>query len=213
MRPTNPEALHDVVAIGVSADGIGALHSILGSLPKEFPAAVVLVMHRGPTSAGALEQILGRRSGLPVKEVKGGEPLTAGAVYVAPADRHLLVNDGHLELKQTEKIHFSRPSIDVLFNSVAKIYGNRAIGVLLSGAGRDGATGLHAIKARGGTTVVQDPGQARFPNLPRAAIAADGIDFVLPIESIGPALARLVSIGRRQGSSSQAVTRTLEEAG
>src|SRR5262245_9079937 len=195
--PLDPSraGLPNLVAIGVSAEGIGGIHSILGSLPKEFPAPVLLVMDRGPISGGALEQILARRSGLPVKEVKGGEPLTAGTVYVAPADQHLLVNDGHLEVKQTEKIYFSRPSIDVLFKSVAKIYGDRAIGVLLSGAGRGGATGLHAIKARGGTTVVQDPRQARFPNLPRAAIAADGIDFVLPIESIGPALTRLVSIG------------------
>src|SRR5262245_5887502 len=173
----NPEALPNLVAIGVSADGIGAIHSILGSLPKDFPAAVVLVMHRSPKSAGGLEQILARRSGLPVKEVKGGEPLIAGTVYVAPADGHLLVNDGHLEVKQTERVNCSRPSMDVLFKSVAKIYRTRAIGVLLSGAGRDGAIGLHAIKARGGTTFIQDPGQAKFPALPRAAIEADGIDF------------------------------------
>jgi two-component system chemotaxis response regulator CheB len=147
-----------------------------------------------------------------VKEVNGKEPLTAGTVYLAPADQHLLVNDGHLEVQQTERINFSRPSIDVLFQSVAKIYGQRAIGVLLSGAGRDGATGLHAIKARGGMTVVQDPGQAKFPSLPRAAIAADGIDFVLPIESIGPTLMRLVSIGKARGPSNQAVGTSSVEA-
>jgi two-component system chemotaxis response regulator CheB len=134
-------------------------------------------------------------------------------VYVAPADWHLVVNDGHVEGKQTEKVNFSRPSIDVLFESVAKVYGRRAIGVLLSGAGRDGAMGLHAIKARGGITVVQDPGQARFPVLQRAAIAADGIDFVLPVESIGPALARLVSTGNAREPADLAMGDSLDGGG
>jgi CBS domain-containing protein len=113
-------------------------------------------------------------------------------VYLAPADIHLAVVDGRVRLDPSPKVAFSRPSIDVLFSSVARIGGPRAIGVLLSGYGRDGVMGLHAIKARGGRTIVQDPADTQFGELPRAAMQADGIDLVLPLRDIAAALTRLV---------------------
>jgi two-component system chemotaxis response regulator CheB len=182
------------VAIGISADGIGSLDAVLGGLPADFPAPVLIVIHRRASGAagGSLERILARRSTLPVREPASGEVLQAGTVYLAPADVHLIVRDGRIDLEQSPKVAFSRPSIDVLFNSVARIWGPRAIGVLLSGYGRDGVKGLQAIKARGGTTIVQDPGDTRFGHLPRAAMQANGVDLVLPLRDVAGALTRLV---------------------
>lgn len=181
-----------LVAIGISADGITSLDTLLGGFPADFPSPVLLVLHRGPAGKSALERILGKRSMLPVKEPASGDLLQPGVVYVAPADVHLTVTHGRIELTRAPKVGFSRPSIDVLFDSVAKVSGDGAIGVLLSGYGRDGVKGLQAIKAAGGTTIVQDPGDTRYRKLPSAAIAEDGIDLVLPLRHIASALTRLV---------------------
>lgn len=185
-RPTR------LVAIGISADGLTSLDALLGSFPADFPAPVLLVLHRGPTSRSSLERILGKRSTLPVKEPENGDALRPGVVYVAPPNVHLTVTGGRIALTQSPKVSFSRPSIDVLFDSVARVSGDGAIGVLLSGYGRDGVKGLQVIKESGGTTIVQDPGETHFRKLPSAAIAEAGIDLVLPLRHIAPALTRLV---------------------
>jgi two-component system chemotaxis response regulator CheB len=135
-----------------------------------------------------------------VTEPEEGAALEAGRIYIAPGDRHLMVRDGHIGIERSERVRFSRPSIDVLFKSVAEVYGPHVIGVLLSGYGLDGVAGLQAIRIRGGTTIVQDPSDARAPYLPRAAVAADGIDLTLPLHDIGPAIGRLVSEGARPAS-------------
>jgi len=179
-----------LVAIGASADGLGAISTVLRGLPRAFPAPVLVVLHR--RGSGPLATILARKTGLPVTEPSAVEVIQPGHVYVAPSDVHLVVNDGHVELRRSEKVAFSRPSVDVLFESVAQVYGPRAIGVLLSGGGRDGAKGLQAIRASGGLTVVQDPGDARIPYMPKAAIEADGIDWTLRLDQIGPALGEIV---------------------
>jgi two-component system chemotaxis response regulator CheB len=185
--------LHSIVAIGVSADGIGAIRRILEALPAGLDSPIVIVMHRGPQQVSRLAQVIARHSALPVKEAAPMDALTPGHVYLAPPGAHLVVDDGQLDLDRSGKVSFARPSIDVLFESVAKVYGGRAVGVILSGAGADGARGLQAIRAAGGVTIVQNPAEARFSRLPEAAIAADGIDFTVPLDEIAPTILAVVS--------------------
>jgi two-component system chemotaxis response regulator CheB len=154
---------------------------------------IVVVMHRGPQQVSRLAQVIARHCALPVKEAAPMDALTPGHVYLAPPGVHLVVDDGQLDLDRSGKVSFARPSIDVLFESVAKAYGGRAVGVILSGAGADGARGLQAIRAAGGVTIVQDPAEARFSRLPEAAIAADGIDFTVPLAEIAPTILAVVS--------------------
>ena len=133
------------MAIGASAGGIEALHVVLESLPADFPAAVLVVQHLDPRHRSRLPDLLGRRCRLTVKEAIDGESVTGGTVYIAGPDVHLLVRDGRLVLTTTGQVHFSRPSIDLLFESVADAYGARAISVVLSGSGVDGADGTVTI--------------------------------------------------------------------
>jgi two-component system chemotaxis response regulator CheB len=140
-----------------------------------------------------LARLLARRCKLPVKEATADERLSPSVVYLAPPDHHLVVDDGHLVVTAGPPVNFSRPSIDVTFKSVASRCGPRAIGVVLSGGGRDGAEGLRAIKDAGGTTIVQDPRDAFVAMMPLNALAADHVDFTLPIGEIGPTLVRLVT--------------------
>jgi len=170
-RPTTRPV---VVAIGVSHDGLGALRRVLGPLRESLHAAVLVVRHVSPTHPSMLSRILEREIALPVKDAVAGEPLHSGVVYLAPPDLHLFVFDGHVGLHAGPKVSFSRPSIDVLFGSVARVCGPRSVGVLLSGGGSDGAAGLAAIRRAGGVTIVQDPTEASTPFMPRAALAVDG---------------------------------------
>jgi two-component system chemotaxis response regulator CheB len=126
-----------------------------------------------------------------VKQASNGEILRPSTVYLAAPDAHLLVREGHLLFSDRPHVHFSRPSIDLLFASVAEAYGDRAFGVVLSGTGMDGADGVRAIKARGGTTIVQNPASAAHSGMPHAARATGCADHVLPLEKIGPALVDL----------------------
>ena len=141
-----------------------------------------------------MPQIFGRRSNLPVYQAVDGMEVEAGHVYLAPPDRHLLINrDGTVSLTQTELVNFVRPSADLLFESVAAVYGERAIAVVLTGAGKDGSMGVTAIKSRGGTVIVQDEATSEFFGMPSAAIRTGAVDFVLSIDEIPPALLTLVS--------------------
>jgi two-component system chemotaxis response regulator CheB len=129
---------------------------------------------------------------LAVKDAIDGERVRAGVVYLAPPDRHLVMQDGRVRLSDAPPVNFTRPSIDVLFDSVAQGYGKHAIAVILSGGGSDGARGLQAVRRAGGRTIVQAPSDARIPSMPTAALARDGIDFVLNLEDIGPRVVELV---------------------
>jgi two-component system chemotaxis response regulator CheB len=182
----------DVIAIGASAGGIEALHVVVSALPAALPATVLVVQHMDPRHKSMLAGLLARRSRLAVRQAVQGEAVERGTVYIAQPDMHLIVRDGHLALTDTKLVHFSRPSIDMLFESVADAYGDRAIGLILSGTGLDGATGVRAIKAKGGTTIIQDPASAAHPGMPQAARATGAVDLTLPLEEIGPALASLV---------------------
>jgi two-component system chemotaxis response regulator CheB len=186
-------AAFDVVALASSAGGVAALSEILGSLPGEFPAAIVVVQHLDPRHRSLMADILRRRTALNVVQAAEGDHIRAGTVYIAPPDRHLLVNaNGTLSLSHSELVHFVRPSADLLFESVAASYRKRAIAVVLTGTGSDGSMGIGAIKKMGGTVVAQDQSSAEFSGMPGAAIRSGNADFVLPLDEIAPALVTLV---------------------
>jgi two-component system chemotaxis response regulator CheB len=188
----------DVVALASSAGGLTALSTVLGALPSEFPVAIVVVQHLDPRHRSLMADILSRRTPLKVKQAEEGETLHPATVYIAPPDRHLLVNaDGTLSLTQSVLVHFVRPSADLLFESVAASYRDRAIAVVLSGSGSDGSMGVQAIKRMGGTVIAQDEATAEFSGMPSAAIKTRSVDFILPLAEIGPALAALVLRGER----------------
>jgi two-component system chemotaxis response regulator CheB len=183
----------DVVAIGASAGGIEALHSLIGALPLSFPAAVLIVQHMDPRRKSFLAELLGRHSKLAVRAAIDGELVQPGTVRIAPPDMHLIARDGRLVLTDTKPVHFSRPSVDQLFASIADEYGPRAIGIILTGSGVDGAAGVRAMKAKGGTIIVQDPASAAHDGMPRAARATGCADFTLALIDIGPAVENLVA--------------------
>ena len=176
---------YEIVAIGASWGGLHAIGAVLEGLGPDFGAAVVVAQHRsGSDDQGLLPELLERRSGLPVRDGNDKDPLIPGRVIVAPAGYHLLVEDGCVELSCEDLVQFSRPSIDVLFESVAEEYGRRAIGVILTGANEDGAHGLAEIARRGGHTIVQDPATSERPEMPAAALRAMTPDEVLPLEAV-----------------------------
>jgi two-component system, chemotaxis family, protein-glutamate methylesterase/glutaminase len=186
----------DVVAFAASAGGVTALMKVLSVLPAKFPAAIVVVQHLDPHHRSLLVEILSRRTSLPVKPAEEGERLAPGMVYIAPPDRHVLINsNGTLSLTQTELVHFVRPSADLLFESTASSYKDRAIAVVLTGTGSDGAMGVTAIKQMGGKVLVQDEKTAEFKGMPKATIATASADLILPLEEIPAALMNLVCQG------------------
>ena len=188
----------DVVAIGASAGGVEALQTLVGALPEGFPAATLIVLHVDPSHKSTLAGLLGRRTSAPVRQARDGDRIEQGVIYIAPPATHLLVRDHALRLTDTARVHYSRPSIDILFESVAEQYGDRAIAVILSGSGVDGAAGVRAIKTRGGTTIAQSSTSATHASMPDAARATGCVDLTLPLAEIGPVLVRLVAPGSRE---------------
>ena len=184
---------YDVVALGASAGGLNALSQVLKVLPKAFPSSIVVVQHVSPGHKSWIANLLGRSTQLTVKQAEHGEIMLPATVYIAPPDEHLLVGPGKVQLAHSQLVHFSRPSIDLLFESVAGTYGSRSIGVILSGSGKDGAAGIRTIKDAGGVTIAQTPDKAEFRHMPEAAIETGCIDFVLPLEKIGDKLAEICS--------------------
>lgn len=180
----------ELIAIGASAGGLPALLKIVTAFKAEGPA-VVIVQHLDPRHKSQIPQLLGRRTSVPVKEAEDGEPITRGIVYVGPADEHLLVSEGKIQLAHSRLVRFSRPSIDVMFASVAATYGRRAIGVILSGSNRDGADGIAAIKRAGGITLAQSPETAEYRVMPQAAIDTGCVDHVVALDKIGSTLSRV----------------------
>jgi two-component system chemotaxis response regulator CheB len=190
-RSTGPPAF-EVVAVAASAGGLQAISQLLSSLPADFPATILIVQHLDPRHRSLMAQILSRRTPLKVQEAVEGGRVSPGCVLIAPPDRHLLLNpDGSLSLSQSELVHFVRPSADLLFESVAASRKDRAIALVLSGSGSDGAMGVRAIKKMGGTVIIQDEKTSEFFGMPHAAIQTGSADFVLPLEEIAPALVSL----------------------
>jgi two-component system, chemotaxis family, protein-glutamate methylesterase/glutaminase len=175
----------DVVAVGASAGGVEALRALVAGLPPDYPGAVLIVLHVPRDAPSALPAILTRSGPLPAATASDGETLRSGRVYVAPNDHHLLVLDGRIRLTRGPAENGHRPAIDPLFRSVARSFGRRAVGVVLSGSRDDGAAGLATIAARGGTTLVQDPADALYPWMPRSAIAHTQPDTIAPAAKLG----------------------------
>lgn len=181
----------DIVVIGASAGGIPSLMAIVGGLPRDLPAAVFVVVHVPPYAVSHLPEILSRAGPLPARHAVDGEAFVPGRIYVAPPDRHLLIREGAIQLSRGPRENHSRPAVDPLFRTAARVYGPRVIGVVLSGALHDGSLGLLAVKTRGGVALVQDPNEAAVDSMPRRALELVPADRVLTAAEISDALATL----------------------
>lgn len=181
----------EIVVVGTSLGGLDALKVLLSGLPPSFDLPIVIVQHRSKQSDEALVKLLSTETSLPVTEANDKDVIERGRVYCAPADYHLLVEPGRFALSIDAPVNYSRPSIDVLFESAADTYGAQVVGVLLTGASKDGAIGCARIKACGGVTLVQDPATALAQTMPAAAISAQAADHVLPLTDIPLALVQL----------------------
>ncbi|MDT5294850.1 MAG: two-component system, chemotaxis family, protein-glutamate methylesterase/glutaminase [Acidobacteriota bacterium] len=183
----------DIIVVGASVGGIEALRTIAGGLPKDFPASVFVVMHTSPEAPGILADILDRAGTLPAANAVDGERILPGRIYVAPPDRHLIIEPNRVRLTRGPKENRFRPAVDPLFRSAAQVYGPRAIGVILTGYLDDGTAGLWALKQLGGTAVVQDPHDALAPSMPASALRQVRVDHRLPVVEISPLLVRLTA--------------------
>jgi len=189
---------YKVVVIGSSAGGMDALRILLTALPKTFALPILIVQHLSATSDSFLANYLNTQCQLRVKEADEKEKIFHGTVYLAPPNYHLLVEDDEtLSLSVEEKVNYARPSIDVLFESAAYAFGKGVIGIVLTGANTDGSRGLSIIKQFGGLAIVQDPDGASVDTMPRAAIAAAKVDYILPLEKISEMLMQITSENRR----------------
>jgi two-component system, chemotaxis family, protein-glutamate methylesterase/glutaminase len=183
----------DIIVVGASAGGIEALRTIAGGLPKDLPASVFVVLHTSPESPGVLAHILARAGALPASSAVDGERIQPGRIYVAPPDRHLVIEPNRVRLTRGPKENRFRPAVDPLFRSAAQVYGPRVVGVVLTGNLDDGTAGLWAVKRLGGTAIVQDPEEALAPSMPRSALRQVRVDYCLPVAEIAPVLARLAT--------------------
>jgi two-component system chemotaxis response regulator CheB len=175
----------DAIVIGASAGGVEALLQLLPALPAQLNAPVFVVQHLPRDRPSLLVEILAPRCVVPLQEACDKQPVQAGHVYFAPPDYHLLIDAGpRLALSVDAPVHYSRPAIDVLFQSAADVYGARLLGLVLTGGNQDGTAGLAAVRAAGGLTVVQDPADAQVPLMPQCALAAGPADLVLPLRDL-----------------------------
>jgi two-component system, chemotaxis family, protein-glutamate methylesterase/glutaminase len=180
----------ELVAVGASLGGLLQLERLLSRLPKELPAAIALCQHRNDDTDSTLVRLLQKHSKLPVSEPEPLEPILPGRAYLAPAGYHLLVDDRTFSLSVDPPVNFARPSVDVLFESVADAYGRNAVGVILTSSSADGANGARAITRAGGKLAVQDPTTAESPVAPRATLERTRADFVGDTEHIVEVLIR-----------------------
>lgn len=181
----------NIIVVGASAGGFEALKTLVTDLPENFPASIFIVWHVSPDVTGVLPQVLNRSGKLAAAHGVNGEPIETGRIYVAPPDHHLLVERGRVRVTKGPKENRFRPAVDPLFRSAAYTYGNRVIGVILSGALDDGTSGLWMIKHRGGVGVVQDPLDAEFPSMPSNALREVAVDYSIPVAQMAQLLVRL----------------------
>jgi two-component system, chemotaxis family, protein-glutamate methylesterase/glutaminase len=202
-----PNVRPEIIVIGTSLGGLHALEVLLAGLPKNLQVPVAIAQHRHKDSDNSLCVFLQAQCALPIKEAEDKEAIMPGCIYLAPADYHLLVEAGDLRedwqskhqagarhtfaLSTEAPVLYARPSINVLFESAAEAYGKKVLGVILTGASNDGTQGLLKIKANGGLAVVQDPTTAASPTMPKAAIAAVAVDWILPLRDIAPLIVNL----------------------
>lgn len=177
--------------LGASAGGVQALSQVVAGLPHDLPAAVFVVLHVAPHGTSAMPAILSRASSLEATHPRDGERIRPGRIYVAPPDRHLVLEPGRVRLSRGPTENSHRPAVDVLFRTASQAYGRRVVGVVLTGNLDDGTAGLAMIKKHKGIAVVQDPSEADYPGMPRSAVANVAVDHVLSLSSIAPLLVRL----------------------
>ncbi len=188
-KTAKPKTFNKIVVIGASAGALDAFYGVLPGLPKDYALPVLIVMHVPPDKKSVIAELLAAKCALAVTEAEDKEPLAPGHVYIAPPDYHLLVeSDGHISLSSDEQVLYSRPSIDVLFESAADAYDSSVIGVVLSGANHDGAAGLAKIVASGGRALVQRPDLAYAATMPQAAADACPTAEILTLAEITAAL-------------------------
>lgn len=182
---------HDIIVIGASAGGLDAIRKVAKGLPADSPAALFFVLHMSPHSPFTLPELIARAGPLPARGAVDGAPILPGTITVAPPDRHLLLEEGHVRVLRGPKENLSRPAIDPLFRTAARVYGPRVVGVILTGNLDNGTAGLQDVKARGGIAVVQDPEEAHSPSMPRSAQQFTAVDHVARLAALGPLLGRL----------------------
>jgi len=201
-----PNAAFDLVAIAASAGGVGAIKEILTKLPVPFPTPIAVVQHLPPFYPSLLSDVLGWRARLQTQFACAGERLRSGKVYIAPPDRHLVLSaECRLDLENSPKCNYVRPSADRLFTTAAEQLGPRLLCVVLTGMGSDGALGANVVKQHGGVVIVQDPACAEADSMPRAALRGVAADLVLPLATLPSALTSLCDvIGTRELFCSQA---------
>lgn len=174
-----------LIVIGGSAGSLEVILKLIPALHVHLPVAIIIVTHRKPSNDEILVELLNARSEWPVKEAEEKEPVEANIIYIAPTDYHLLLEKDHtFSLDVSEKVNYSRPSIDITFESAAEVYGPSLLGILLSGANADGVDGMKSIKSHGGTCLVQDPDTADVDYMPRQAVEQVKVDKVLPADQM-----------------------------
>jgi len=183
-----------LLVIGGSAGSLEIIIQLLPTLPLRLPFAVIVVVHR-KNADSVLTELLGEKTGLPVKEAEEKDEILPGHIYIAPADYHLLVEkDGTLSLDYSEKLHYSRPGIDATFETAAEAYGDALACLLLSGANADGTEGLRFVKENGGLTIVQDPSEAAVAYMPQQAISGVSVDYIVGITAMIQLLRDLANV-------------------
>jgi two-component system chemotaxis response regulator CheB len=205
MQPENPaSATPWVITIAASAGGLEAIMKVLSTLPRDFPAAIIVVQHRTPSTAeNNFRKILARVATMPVVSAQDDEVVAPGRIYVARSDSHLMVSaDKRFVYSDGKRIKFVRSSANPLFETAASAFENRLIAVVLTGGGSDATDGVQSVKAHGGLVIVQDPATARHAGMPTAAVESGAADWVLPLDAIGPALDAVIH-GRPIPAASQ----------
>ena len=186
---------YEAIVIGVSSGGMMTLKTILRHLPSDFALSIIIVQHQHPHSDAFIAEFLDARCSLTVKQADEKELIMPGKIYIAPPNYHLLVEeDKTFSLSIDKRVHFARPSIDVLFETAADVFNEKLVGIILTGANDDGSHGLRKIKDSGGLTIVQDPDTAEVDTMPKAAIVSTKVDYILPLKKIGPFICTLYGL-------------------
>jgi two-component system, chemotaxis family, protein-glutamate methylesterase/glutaminase len=205
-------AARDIIVIGASAGGLAAFRSIVGALPPDLPAALVIVQHLAPSAPSLLAELLSRSGPLPARQPVDGETIPHGMIFVAPPDQHLLIQPGHFHLVRGPKENGFRPAIDATMRSAALAYGPRVSWVILTGMLDDGTAGLLAVKRQGGFAIVQDPHEAPYPSMPVSASRYVDVDLICPVAAIAAHLRELVTTAADMESASTMVGQMDEQS-
>ena len=190
--PSAPVIQREILAVGASAGGVEALAELVSGLPRELPAPVLVVVHVLPTGRSMLPAILERAGPLPASSGRHGEKLERGHIYVAPPDHHMLVAKGRIQLSHGPRENGHRPAIDPMFRSVARLFGPRAIGAVLSGTLDDGTAGLRMLRSTGAATIAQDPEDALYSGMPLSAIENGAAEHVVAIADMADLVCKLI---------------------